>query len=64
MFLAMVGPALRTLAHVAAAFTSVTVAILLAGLPYNLWLLAAAIAGMVAGVQVEKWMEARHGTSI
>jgi hypothetical protein len=55
---------LRTLAHVAAAFTSVTVAILLAGLPYNLWLLAAAIAGMVAGVQVEKWMEARHGTSI
>ncbi|PKP85126.1 MAG: branched-chain amino acid transporter AzlC [Alphaproteobacteria bacterium HGW-Alphaproteobacteria-2] len=60
-FIAMVAPALRTLAHVAAAATSVAVALALALLPYNLWLIAAAIAAMAVGARVELWMR-RRGT--
>jgi len=60
-FIAMVAPALRTLAHVAAAATSVAVALALAFLPYNLWLIAAAIAAMAVGARVELWMR-RRGT--
>jgi predicted branched-subunit amino acid permease len=59
-FLAMIGPMLRTPAHVAAAFLSVTLALVLAGLPYNLGLLVAGLAGMVAGAQVEVMLERRR----
>ncbi|MBC7132125.1 MAG: AzlC family ABC transporter permease [Roseovarius sp.] len=58
-FLAMIGPMLRTPAHVAAALVAVAVALLAAGLPYNLGLLVAGLAGMMTGAQVEL-MLARH----
>ncbi|MFZ3582230.1 AzlC family ABC transporter permease [Loktanella sp. DJP18] len=52
-FLAMVAPMLRTLAHVAAAGTSVAVALLLIGLPSGFGLLIAAGCAMTVGVLVE-----------
>ncbi len=60
-FIAMIGPLLRTPAHVAAAFTSVVVALLMAGLPYNFGLLVAGAAGMMVGARVELWQESQHG---
>jgi predicted branched-subunit amino acid permease len=56
-FLAMIGPMLRTGAHVAAAMVSVTLALLFAWVPYNLGLMIAGIGGMMAGAQVELWAE-------
>lgn len=53
-FLAIIAPLLRTLAHLAAALTSVVVALLLAGLPFNIGLLIAAVLAMAVGVQVER----------
>ena len=53
-FIALIAPALRTRAHVAAALVSITVALGLAFLPYNLGLLVAGIAGMVTGAEVER----------
>ena len=44
---------LRTLAHVVAAFVSVTVGLAAAGLPYSLGLLVAGLLAMVAGAQTE-----------
>jgi len=58
-FLALIGPALRTLAHVAAALTSVTMALLLAFLPWNLWILGAGLAAMMVGAEVERRMTLR-----
>ncbi|SLN63082.1 Inner membrane protein YgaZ [Pseudoruegeria aquimaris] len=58
-FLAVVAPMLRTLAHVAAALTSIVLALALSALPYNLGLLAAAVAAMAVGAQVELWMQRR-----
>ncbi|MDG4648985.1 AzlC family ABC transporter permease [Roseibacterium sp. SDUM158017] len=58
-FLALTAPALRTGAHVTAAVTSVTVMLLLAGLPWNLGLLVAGLAGMAAGAEVERRMTRR-----
>ncbi|AOZ68378.1 branched-chain amino acid transporter AzlC [Rhodobacter xanthinilyticus] len=55
-FLAMLGPALRSFAHVAAAAVSVGVALALAFLPSGLGLLIAAVAAMGTGAQVELWM--------
>lgn len=54
-FLALVGPALRRPAHVAAAFVSVVVALGLVWLPWNLGLLVAAMAAMAVGARVELW---------
>ncbi|TCL08485.1 putative branched-subunit amino acid permease [Shimia isoporae] len=56
-FLAMIGPMLRTGAHVAAAFVSVACAIGFAFLPWNLGLMVAGVAGMVTGAQVELWLD-------
>ncbi|UWQ21413.1 AzlC family ABC transporter permease [Jannaschia sp. W003] len=53
-FLALVGPMLRTRAHVAAAFVSVVAALGLAWLPWNLGLLAAAALAMATGAEVER----------
>jgi predicted branched-subunit amino acid permease len=53
-FLALTAPALRTAAHVAAALISVTVVLLLAGLPWNLGLLAAGLSGMIVGAEIER----------
>lgn len=65
-FLALIGPMLRTLAHVVATMVSVVLALVLAGLPYNLGLLVAALAAMVAGAWVETWQarqKSQRGTS-
>jgi predicted branched-subunit amino acid permease len=58
-FIALIAPALRTLAHVAAAGVSVVAALLLQFLPYNLWLPGAAVLAMMTGAQVELWLERR-----
>ena len=57
MFLAMVAPMLKSLAHVAAAFVSVVVALALIGLPSGVGLLIAAGAAMLTGALVETWVE-------
>ncbi|SMX45743.1 AzlC family ABC transporter permease [Actibacterium lipolyticum] len=59
-FLALIAPALRTLAHVAAALVSVAVALALAFLPYNGGLMIASIAAMMAGAQVELWLKRQN----
>ena len=51
---------LRTLAHVAAALTSVIAALLLAGLPYSLGLLVAGLLAMIVGSVVEVWLARRR----
>lgn len=56
-FLSMVAPMLKSLAHVAAAFVSIIVAISLVGLPAGSGLLIAAVCAMLTGVVVETWME-------
>jgi len=53
-FLAMVAPALRTRAHVAAAVTAAALGLLFAGLPYNLGLIPAALVGMAVGAELER----------
>jgi len=58
-FLAIMAPMMRTLAHMLAAVTSIVVALVLAGLPFNLGLLAAAVAAMMVGAQVELQMSRR-----
>ncbi len=52
-FLAIVAPMLRTLPHVIAALTASVVAILAAGMAFNLGLIVAGFCGMVAGAQAE-----------
>ncbi|RME18379.1 MAG: branched-chain amino acid ABC transporter permease [Alphaproteobacteria bacterium] len=59
-FLAMLAPMVRTLAHLAAAMTSVVVALLLSGLPFGSGLLVAAGAAMAVGAGVEVLMERRQ----
>ena len=59
-FIAMVGPMLRTPAHIAAAFTSVVLALVFVFVPYNLGLIIGGIGGMMAGARVEIWQEARR----
>ncbi|SHI81903.1 AzlC family ABC transporter permease [Wenxinia saemankumensis] len=60
-FLAIIAPALKTLAHVAAAVTSVVLALALAVLPFRLGLLVAALAAMAVGAAVETWTARRAG---
>ena len=59
-FLALIAPALKTLAHVAAALASVVLALLLAWVPSGLGLIAAAVMAMIVGAQVELWQERRR----
>ncbi|QBY02170.1 branched-chain amino acid ABC transporter permease [Rhodophyticola sp. CCM32] len=59
-FLALVGPALRTVPHVVAAFTSVVMALLFASMPYNLGIIFAAIIAMMVGAEVERRMETKR----
>lgn len=54
-FLAVIAPMLRTLAHRSAALTSITLALALAWMPFNLGLLIAAMLAMMVGAQVELW---------
>jgi len=60
-FLAIIAPMLRSLAHVLSAVTSIVLALLLAGLPYNLGLLAAAIVAMAVGALAELILQRRAG---
>lgn len=62
-FIAMVAPMLRTAAHVAAALTSVMLALALAFLPFNLGLILAALGAMAAGAHVEKWQTRRRAAA-
>jgi len=59
-FLALIAPALRTAAHVAAAAVSVALGLIFAFVPYNGGLLIAAIGAMITGAQVELWQERRR----
>ena len=52
-FIALIGPALRTVAHVIAALVSVVAVLLLAWVPYNLDLIIAGLLGLMAGSRVE-----------
>ncbi|MCK4860705.1 MAG: AzlC family ABC transporter permease [Rhodobacteraceae bacterium] len=58
-FIAIIAPNLRSLPHLAASIVSVVVALALYWMPYNLWLMVAAVLAMITGAQVEKWLEAR-----
>ena len=58
-FLAIIAPALRTLPHVIAAFTSVVGALLLSWVPFSLGLIIAAIIAMMVGARFEKWLAER-----
>ena len=58
-FIALVGPSLRSLPHLAAAFVSVSVSLALAWMPYNLWLMIAAVLAMMTGAYIEKRMAAK-----
>lgn len=53
-FIALTAPLLRSLAHVVACFTAVVAALLLAWMPWNLWLIIAGLIGMMAGAEVER----------
>ncbi len=55
-FLAMVAPALRTPAHIAAAFVSIVLALGLFWVPLNLGLLLAALCAMMVGAEIERRM--------
>lgn len=59
-FIALVAPGLRSLPHLAAAFVSVVVALTLAWMPYNLWLLIAALLAMITGAFIEQRLESRR----
>lgn len=61
-FLAMVAPMLRTPAHIVAAFVSVVVSLLAAGVPYSLGLIIAGICAMIAGAQTEVWLARRKSS--
>lgn len=58
-FIAMIAPMIKSLAHLAAAATSVVLALVLAGMPYGTGLLVAGLAAMIAGALVETALERR-----
>lgn len=58
-FLAMVAPMLKTLPHLAAALTSIGLALALSGLPGGAGLLVAAAAAMLVGAGTELWLARR-----
>ena len=58
-FLALIGPMLRTPAHLGAAAVSVAGSLVFAFLPYNLGLMVAGVLAMMAGARIELWQEAR-----
>jgi 4-azaleucine resistance transporter AzlC len=58
-FIALFAPLLRSLPHLAAAFVSVSAALAFGSLPYNLWMMVAALLAMAAGAAVETFLERR-----
>ncbi|MGR3617596.1 MAG: AzlC family ABC transporter permease [Paracoccaceae bacterium] len=59
-FLGLSVPMLRTAAHRWAALVAVVTALLAAGLPYNLGLIVAGLAGMMTGAQIELMHDRRQ----
>lgn len=53
-FLAIVAPMLKTLAHIAAALTSIIAALAFSFMPYSLGLLIAAAMAMLVGAEIER----------
>lgn len=60
-FLAIVAPMLKTLAHIAAALTSIVATLALSFLPYSLGLLIAAALAMLVGAEIERRSGAKTG---
>lgn len=58
-FLALIAPAIRSVAHLAAALCSIVAALVFSGLPYSLGLLVAAGLAMITGALVEIYLERR-----
>lgn len=58
-FIAVVAPMLQSLAHIAAAATSVVLVLALGFMPYGSGLLVAAIVALFVGAGVELWLETR-----
>ncbi|EKE43740.1 protein AzlC [Oceaniovalibus guishaninsula JLT2003] len=58
-FIALIGPMLRTPAHLVAAGTSIVLALALAGMPPGTGLLLAGAGAMCAGAATEVWAERR-----
>ncbi|MEL6167069.1 MAG: AzlC family ABC transporter permease [Pseudomonadota bacterium] len=56
-FLAITAPMLKTVAHLAAALTSIVLALMLAWLPPGVGLLIAGLVAMIIGAEVERRME-------
>ncbi len=54
LFLALVGPMLKTLAHLGAAVTSVIAAVVLSGMPSGTGILIAGLLAMVVGAEIER----------
>ena len=53
-FLGLVGPMLKSAAHIAAAVSSVVLALALAWVPYSLGLILAGVIAMMVGAEVER----------
>jgi predicted branched-subunit amino acid permease len=53
-FIALLVPAVRTRADLAAAIVAAAVALIAAGMPYRLALVVASIAGIAAGMLIER----------
>lgn len=62
-FIGIVVPLLRTAPMILAALTGAGVALLAQPLPYKLGLMLAALAGVMAGVMVERWRAPRRGAA-
>jgi len=61
-FLAIIAPALRTLAHVAAALTAVLCALAFVAMPFSLGTIMAACVAIMVGARVELWQARRTST--
>jgi predicted branched-subunit amino acid permease len=59
-FNALVAPMLRCVPHLIATLVSISVALVLSWMPYNLWLLIAVIFAMMAGAKTELWLKQRN----
>lgn len=59
-FLAMIGPMLRSIPHVAAALVSVASSLIFTFVPFNMGLLIAAVLAMMTGAYAELWFSKRE----
>jgi predicted branched-subunit amino acid permease len=62
-FIALFAPALRTTPHKIAAFVSIVVSLLCAGVPYSLGILIAGLCAMVAGAEAERQLSTPKAAS-